>query len=271
MDTVVTDDLVGYASDWFGITAIENDPAQTRDTHASNGTSATTSKSYRATCEDVIRRYLDGSVPCEFVIQRHGRKLPCQNAKVTHDRHAYYHWYNGMYNEPTYYMGRFENAFDMERYAWADKILNKMETLQAQGEKLPHSEGRRNAALVHQESVRKFYYDVGGAANFVSHAICLCCLSNPPEYHLACGHVICYQCALDFGRQHDVPVDNVSVASGQSKLQVVDKAGNTIIDECPLCSDDDRLRTSQTPTIVERPPAHSGLRVLTLDGQVQRY
>lgn len=60
---------------------------------------------------------------------------------------------------------------------------------------------RQIAWELHLESVREFYGNLGAPATMVrSHATCLCCLKETPQYALPCGHVLCERCTRAFGR-----------------------------------------------------------------------
>jgi hypothetical protein len=81
------------------------------------------------------------------------------------------------------------------------------------------------------------------ARAFQSHSVCFCCLFEPPEHALPCGHVLCTPCVRSYGRL---------------------KSKNLFeIHECPL-----EINTPgrcQPATLYLKPEA-AGVRILTLDG-----
>jgi hypothetical protein len=98
------------------------------------------------------------------------------------------------------------------------------------------------ASELHQEVMKTFYSRLGGAENFKSHATCFCCLREPPEHPLPCGHVLCTPCVYAYGRQQ--PPSEV------------------YMDHCPLHN----LNTFGRPWAIKFKPPLAGVRILTLDG-----
>lgn len=141
--------------------------------------------------------------------------------------------------------GRFENSFDPKEYKWADQVLGGIEDVQERFSGYHWNGLRHGWAEAHKRCIKQFYTKLGEPRLFDSHAICLCCLANPPEHHLQCGHVICSPCAIDFGRN--------------------DTITEIVVEECPVCDDDTRGNAS-LQTIIPRPPPFSGQRILVLDG-----
>jgi hypothetical protein len=81
------------------------------------------------------------------------------------------------------------------------------------------------------------------ARAFQSHSVCFCCLFEPPEHALPCGHVLCAPCIKSYGR---IKINNL-----------------VEMHECPL-----ELNTPgrcQTLTLYLKPES-TGVRILTLDG-----
>ncbi|RDW72341.1 uncharacterized protein DSM5745_07513 [Aspergillus mulundensis] len=78
-----------------------------------------------------------------------------------------------------------------------------------------------------------------------SNIICFCCLVEPPDFSLECGHAICCSCVKMLG--HKLPQDPVYT-----------------LDLCPLCSEGDQ--TQQPFAQIQLKPEKAGVRVLAIDG-----
>lgn len=78
-----------------------------------------------------------------------------------------------------------------------------------------------------------------------SNTRCLCCLIEPPDFSLECGHAICYSCVKIFG--HKLPQDLVYT-----------------LDSCPLCSQGNQ--TQQPFARIQLKPEKAGVRILAIDG-----
>jgi hypothetical protein len=106
------------------------------------------------------------------------------------------------------------------------------------------------AAQIHRNDVMATFYqhpaqtDIRHRCN--SNTVCLCCLSEPPEHSLPCGHVLCTPCIETYGRR-------------RSKTEVD-------IEDCPLETVPAQLRK---PWTVYFKPDSAGVRVLALDGSVK--
>jgi hypothetical protein len=180
-------------------------------------------------------------VPCEFQIPDQFRPkhfLPCTQFRRTHGAT---HRAKATFRNAEC-IGDFRSSFGPLKFAWPSKILTCMMSLQDSYDSQHFSEPRKARARAHNHTLQDFYKDF----NIVSNSICLCCLSNPPEYQLECGHFLCHECALDFGCRD----------------------GNRIlvIKHCPLHGDLGSIQATSVPTVVDLQPPHSGLRVLVLDG-----
>jgi hypothetical protein len=110
------------------------------------------------------------------------------------------------------------------------------------GKKIPENEA---AAEIHQQDMlRNFYaHTIRGRSDaYISHTACFCCLFDPPEHALPCGHVLCTRCLNAFGMSR--------------KRNIIE------IDSCPIDSDKFAVGTW---TVVMKPET-AGVRILTLDG-----
>jgi hypothetical protein len=102
------------------------------------------------------------------------------------------------------------------------------------------------AARIHRDDVLHTFYGnrtKKEARAFQSHSVCFCCLFEPPEHVLPCGHVLCTPCVRSYGRPR-----------GENLFE---------IHECPL-----EINTPgrcQSVTLYVKPET-SGIRILTLDG-----
>ena len=102
------------------------------------------------------------------------------------------------------------------------------------------------AARVHQDDVLGSFYGNRTKEEtrvFQSHSVCLCCLFEPPEHALPCGHVLCTPCVKLYGRI-------------KSKHLIK-------MHECPL--ETNTPGTCQSLTLYLKPDS-AGVRILTLDG-----
>jgi hypothetical protein len=102
------------------------------------------------------------------------------------------------------------------------------------------------AARIHRDDTLCRFYGSRTkeeARAFQSHSVCFCCLFEPPEHALPCGHVLCTSCVRSYSR---VKTENLFE-----------------IHECPLeINTPDRC---QSLTVYLKPEA-AGVRILTLDG-----
>lgn len=78
-----------------------------------------------------------------------------------------------------------------------------------------------------------------------SHSACFCCLFEPPEHALPCGHILCTPCIKDYGQL-------------RSKTEVE-------IHGCPIES---RVVHRYQTWRIHLKPETAGVRILTLDGYV---
>lgn len=104
----------------------------------------------------------------------------------------------------------------------------------------------RVAALIHKQMIFYIIKRLRGQNDCLfSNTSCLVCLMNTPEYRLPCGHILCSPCLH---------------AYGDSKSDILIE-----IESCPLPHS--RVKWNKSwPVSVK--PAHAGVRVLCLDGQV---
>lgn len=97
---------------------------------------------------------------------------------------------------------------------------------------------------LHLEVMQNFYGGfLGGAAEFQSHATCLCCLRELPEHPLRCGHVLCTPC-----------IHSYSSCCGKSLIAMY---------KCPLHA---QTAVWDEPWPISIMPPLAGVRILCLDG-----
>jgi hypothetical protein len=144
--------------------------------------------------------------------------------------------------------GLYVSSFSPEKYArsWMESLdihLRVLERqLDEQEKKTLGPDCQKLHARQHKDVLVSFYKKVGGASNYTHHATCLCCLMRPPEFPLACGHVLCSECAKVFGRL---------------------ESNNIVMTSCPL----HETRWAQEWKIRLK-PKFAGVRILSLDGYV---
>lgn len=103
------------------------------------------------------------------------------------------------------------------------------------------------ARNMHVALMRTFYHDFGGdhgSSDFLDSVGCMCCLVGIANHSLQCGHIICDDCAMTFGKQ----------------------LSDTLIESC--CP----FHTSEawySPTLISKIPDLAGYRIMSLDGSVQ--
>ena len=139
--------------------------------------------------------------------------------------------------------GLYQSDFSIQAYRWDDKVLQKLVEMEVDLESRQPAERRKEAVKLHLPRLRSFYLSVGNANLYRSHSICLCCLREPVEHELPCGHFVCTPCAIDYGSIEDEKLLYMKL--------------------CPLHEDIEW----QIPRLLTalRPPSVA-LRVLSLDG-----
>ena len=201
-------------------------------------------KSYRSMCKNIVLEFFDDFVPCSFKfrdLRVSSRYLPCDLRRKTHGnmhRHT-------MLGRSAEHKGEFESHFRPGVYNWPARVLAQIEELEDALKSEDPNERRHGWMRPHQYCVRRFFDALGGAWAFKNNAICLCCLSNSPEHHLDCQHVICTPCAID--------------SSGDKDCTQI------VVHGCPICDDTNGYKKVAS-LVIPRPPSFSGQRVLVLDG-----
>ncbi|TGJ87061.1 hypothetical protein E0Z10_g1710 [Xylaria hypoxylon] len=239
--------LFGQPDDWFKV--------ETRSSVLSRGPgykdgvvgSVRDGSSIQEQCQAAVETYFNYEVPCQFHIESHNvlsvtGGFDCRQRKATHGE---------MHRSSIKYIsddrwGKFEHDFNPTKFNWPDRILERMEEMQKDATWYDNGDSRQARVLAHGKTLQRFYKSLTDDLGIFSNSVCLCCLSNPPDHELSCGHIICLECAKDFGRSDD-------------PLKV-------IVDQCPMHDNLLRHQVTRQPTVIGVQPPHSGLRVLVLDG-----
>ncbi|KAF4637022.1 hypothetical protein G7Y89_g1060 [Cudoniella acicularis] len=99
------------------------------------------------------------------------------------------------------------------------------------------------ATELHLENIQEFLHRDGkenNAINLSDHRVCWCCLFEPPEHTLSCGHVLCTSCVKEYG-----------YVKSRTMVEIL---------ECPL-----ELNSTSPPQSIYFKPKAAGIRVLLLD------
>jgi hypothetical protein len=195
---------------------------------------------YKTHCEKALQDFSRIYWPCEY--SKNGER--CANTMAGHAK--------GHQNEHGAIIGSgdYESTFLFALFheGWSDILEEQMRKLSKEVEAILNGPGdvseERAAETNHLRVIGHFYKGLFGAEKFQSHAICLCCLREHPEYPLRCGHILCMACIQSFGRNRE----NVTFE----------------MTNCPL-HEQDTDWTKQPWPITIMPPLAGG-RILCLDG-----
>lgn len=144
--------------------------------------------------------------------------------------------------------GPYESSFSWDTFseewlALLEADTKRLQTaLHRRSTEHPHWTEKALASEIHRETMQNFYQVIGGAEKFMNHSACFCCLREPPEHPLPCGHVLCRPCVQAYGRQQ-----------GQSTME---------LESCPLHA----AQHFRPPWIIKIKPPTAGARILALDG-----
>ncbi|KAK6220922.1 hypothetical protein LQW54_001842 [Pestalotiopsis sp. IQ-011] len=238
--------LLGRPIEWFGSAASDDSPRpETRNDQYEHNKSDAGKKgdlSYLALCKDAIDRYYLTRTPCKFGVdssRNFGFPFKCVAYK---NSHGLEHRQKSKWGGYRPFYGDFSHTFEPFKYHWEQKVRARVTELNRDIQWHGGKDPRKVRAAAHTQALKRFYASiVQDPSSFISHSICLCCLSNPPQYRLNCGHVICLECALDYGQTE------------ASKRQIT-------LECCPIHNN------SSVEDKIYLTPEHSGLRILTLDG-----
>ncbi|UPX14192.1 uncharacterized protein EKO05_0004682 [Ascochyta rabiei] len=199
---------------------------------------------YLAHLDAALENFCEGHWPCEYVQSTSG--LRCINVKSGHGSKGH-QTANGKIIAVGDYISTWSyetlhEEFISNSYYRLDELLELLKR-----RKTPGNDEMRVAADIHRDDVMTWFYrhvsTTGRLQGYNSHSVCFCCLSEPPEHSLPCGHVLCTPCVKTYGQQH-------------SRTEVD-------IQKCPL--DIQPARVYQ-PWRIYFKPKSAGVRILTLDG-----
>ncbi|KAF9697343.1 hypothetical protein EKO04_005060 [Ascochyta lentis] len=199
---------------------------------------------YLAHLDAALENFCEGHWPCEYV--QSTSELRCVNVKSGHGSKGH-QTANGKIIAVGEYISTWSyetlhEEFIGNSYYRLDELLELLKKKKAHGD-----DEMSVAADIDRDDVMTWFYRhvsvEGKWQGYNSHSVCFCCLSEPPEHSLPCGHVLCTPCAKTYGRQH-------------SKTEVD-------IQKCPL---DVRPARVYQPWRIHFKPKSAGVRVLTLDG-----
>lgn len=195
-------------------------------------------KQYIDHFDETLDDFCEKIWPCEFVSSK-GR---CVNVRAGHTQKGHQ-----LSRGQILAAGDYVSHFTAETYRqeFRSHIFTNLQELLSSLTTLTGNSGAEHeaASKLHESMILgPFYRHVGGAENFVSHSACLSCLVLPAQHCLPCGHVVCTQCAKDFGTPR-----------GQNQVEMK---------FCPLHKDE----TLDLRQMVMLKPDNAGVRVLSLDG-----
>jgi hypothetical protein len=195
-------------------------------------------------CEDAVESFWLQHVQCEFT----EGPYRCVNFAANHKSKGHQDARGSV--QP----GKFVSSFQPKHFfpLWSGRVKREIYRVDAElQEALRRDRGSSKEACLlelHNRTMRQFYRDIGAADHFLSHYTCLCCLMQPPQHALRCGHVLCTQCVRAYGRPMDTTTSKQNVLS---------------LDCCPLHPTNTRW---STPCIIRFKPEMAGVRLLCLDG-----
>lgn len=199
--------------------------------------------------DNALENFCDRHWPCEFV----GKGGRCVNVRSGHGAKGH-QLKSGKLLEAGNYYSTF--SFDAYKQEFEESTYHKLvllsERVRTRAKDGLSAEGisavseEQAAADVHRELVLQWFFEHASRNNpqaFTSHTVCFCCLFEPPEHALPCGHIICTRCLKTYG-----------------KIQL-----NRYVEitECPMEKRERRFRHAWR---IQFKPPSCGVRVLTLDG-----
>lgn len=159
----------------------------------------------------------------------------CCNSRAGHPKG--HQLKDGTIFAPGPYQSRFSVSAEQKEFQdWVYLYLKRF--LEDLGERTHQGFTEHQAAIeIHQANASAFHTNFSG---FDNQSMCLCCLIEPPEYRLSCGHLLCLKCVQAYGR-----------VKGPNLVQIT---------ECPL-----ETYGRCQPRSVYFMPYGAGPRILSLD------
>lgn len=194
--------------------------------------------------DNALENFCDRHWPCEFV----GKGGRCVNVRSGHGAKGH-QLKSGKLLEAGPYESNF--CFDDEhRQKFQADTYQKLVAL-SERVRSRAKEGTAEdqaAAQLHKELVLPLFFEHasnGDPQAFISHTVCFCCLFEPPEHALPCGHIICTPCLRTYGRSEHHLNRYFEIA------------------ECPMEKRECRFMNAWK---VYLKPSTCGVRILTMDG-----
>jgi hypothetical protein len=209
------------------------------------GTAAEIFPQYLPHLDAALENFCEKHWACEYSQPEKG--LRCVNVQSGHGSKGHQ-----LRNGKVFAVGEYQSRWSFESlheefrcntYFRLDELLQDLKS-----QILAVHEEQRIAADIHQNGVMRYFYrnvsSDGHSRRYNSHTVCFCCLSEPPEHALPCGHILCSLCIKTYGIQ-------------RSKTEIE-------MQGCPL-------ETKMTAPLyqswrIHMKPESAGVRILTLDG-----
>ncbi|KAF1956454.1 hypothetical protein CC80DRAFT_516035 [Byssothecium circinans] len=209
------------------------------------GTATDIFPQYLPHIEAALENFCEKHWPCEYTHPNKG--LRCVNVRSGHGSKGH-QLKDGKVFAVGGYVSRWsfetlQEEFSCNTYFRFEELLQLLKSRIG-----PFDDEQRIAAAIHKDDVMTYFYrhvsGDGRPERYNSHTVCFCCLCEPPEHALPCGHVLCSQCIRTYGQQ-------------RSKMEIE-------LQGCPL-------ETMQTNPMYQSwrfhlKPESAGVRILTLDG-----
>jgi hypothetical protein len=194
--------------------------------------------------DNALENFCDRHWPCEF----EGKGGRCVNVRSGHGAKGH-QLKSGRLLEAGQYCSSF--SFESYKQSFQDTIYQKLVLLservrERKNESVSSMNEEQAAAEIHQELILPQFFERVSRGNpqaFTSHTVCFCCLFEPAEHPLPCGHIICSPCIKTYGSIHLNRYVEIS--------------------QCPMEQKERRFRQ---PWKVLFKPSNCGIRILTLDG-----
>ena len=199
-----------------------------------------------------LENFCESHWPCEYIEPSSG--LRCVNVRSGHGDKGHQNasakiFADGKY-EARQTFESLQQAFANNTFFRLEELLHRLRQKQRSSTK---NDEIQDAAEIHRDDVMAYFYRhvmiEGKPGRYTSHTVCFCCLLRPPEHALPCGHVLCTQCVMIYGRLKP---------GNRSAIE---------INHCPMESQ--TIQIPQSWSIHLKPDA-AGVRILTLDGCVLR-
>ncbi len=204
---------------------------------------------YIGLLDDVLERFLEEHWPCE---QRHRKtRARCVNVRARHTKG--HQTDNGKVFATGGYVSQFtpneyRREFRDNVYCCLVKLLDKLEKELRSKE---DASERLAASSIHKDVVLAGFFRCvdppdrrGSAGPLTSQSACFCCLLEAGQHPLPCGHLLCTECVMAFGK-----LDSNTSAVWMKECPIG-------VDACPL---------TFFPAQIRIKPRSSGVRIMTLD------